>query len=342
MLLPFLLLWELRPRRGQIDPVRSRLAALLPMVLATGVYAGLRTLVLANVVSQPVRMSGLARAIGDDLHILPEYLRLVLWPSGLTVHHGNPASYFTGAGVRVAAWIAIALGVTLLVPQRRPVTGFGLLWFAVNFAPVSGIIPIPSAAIAERFLYVPAIGLWLVAADQMEALRGKASRRWWVPAAAVALCAALAAVTVRRNQDWRSDTALFESALRVDPRSTDARYNLAIARLDAGDGDGARREWERTLAVDPGHAGALAQLGTWHAQRGDLATAGWYFERVLAVNPRDVETRFNLALLLERLGRRDDALRHYQEFLRLDPVDYPDLVPRVQERIQKLEREPVP
>jgi tetratricopeptide (TPR) repeat protein len=75
---------------------------------------------------------------------------------------------------------------------------------------------------------------------------------------------------------------------------------------------------------------------------GDLATAGWYFERVLAVNPRDVETRFNLALLLERLGRRDDALRHYQEFLRLDPVDYPDLVPRVQERIRNLEREPGP
>jgi tetratricopeptide (TPR) repeat protein len=222
------------------------------------------------------------------------------------------------------------------------VTGFGLLWFAVNFAPVSGIIPIPSAAIAERFMYVPAIGLWLVAADQLEALREKISTRWWIPLGVAALCAVLAAVTVRRNQDWRSDTALFESALRVDPRSTDARYNLAIARLDAGDGDGARREWERTLHIDPGHAGALAQLGTWHAQRGDLATAGGYFERVLAVNPRDVETRFNLALLLERLGRRDDALRHYQEFLRLDPVDYPDLVPRVRERIRKLEREPVP
>ena len=342
MLLPFLLLWELRPRRGPTDPARSRLAALLPMALATVAYAGLRAQVLPNVVGQTPRMSDLATAIGDDLHILPEYLRLVVWPSGLTVHHGDPATYFAGVGARVAAWVAIALAVTLLVRQRRPVTGFGLLWFAVNFAPVSGIIPIPSAAIAERFMYVPAIGLWLVVADQLEALREKASRRWWVPAAAVAVCAALAAVTVKRNQDWRSDTALFESALRVDPRSTDARYNLAIALLDAGDGDGARREWERTLAVDPGHAGALAQLGTWYAQRGDLATAGHYFERVLAVNPRDVETRFNLALLLERLGRPDDALRHYQEFLRLDPVDYPDLVPRVRERIQKLQREPVP
>jgi tetratricopeptide (TPR) repeat protein len=296
--------------------------------------------VLTSVASQPLRLSGLAGAIGDDLHILPEYLRLLLWPSGLTVHHGDPASYFTGTGVRIAAWVAIALVVTLLVRQRRPVTGFGLLWFAVNFAPVSGIIPIPSAAIAERFMYVPAIGLWLVAADQLEALRAKFSTRRWIPLGGVALCAVLAAVTARRNQDWRSDTALFESALRVDPGSTDARYNLAIALLDSGDADGARREWERTLAVDPRHVGALSQLGTWYAQSGDLATAGQYFERVLAVNPRDVETRFNLALLLERLGRKGEALRHYQVFLRLDPVDYPELVPRVREKIEALQREP--
>jgi tetratricopeptide (TPR) repeat protein len=340
MLLPFLVIWELLQRRSQTDSVRVRLVALLPMVLATAIYAGIRTLVLANVASQPVRLSGLAGAIGDDLHILPEYLRLVLWPSGLTVHHGDAASYFTGSLVRIAAWVAIALVVTLLVRQRRAVTGFGLLWFAVNFAPVSGIIPIPSAAIAERFMYVPAIGLWLVAADQLEALRAKFSTRWWIPLGVCALCAALAAVTVGRNRDWQSDIALFESALRVDPGSTDARYNLAIALLDGGDGDGARREWERTLAVDPRHVGALSQLGTWYAQRGALATAGPYFEQVLAVNPGDVETRFNLAVLLERLGKRDQALRHYQEFLRLDPVDYPELVPRVREKIEAMQREP--
>ena len=188
-------------------------------------------------------------------------------------------------------------------------------------------------------MYVPAIGLWLVAADQMSALQPKAWARWLVPLGAVAICLVLGVVTFRRSQDWKSDITLFESALRVDAGSTDARYNLAVALLDAGDGNGARREWERTLAIAPGHTGAMVQLGTWHAQQGDLATAATYFERALAVDPRDVEARFNLALLFERLGRRAEAIRQYQEFLRSDPVDYPELILQVRERIQKLERD---
>jgi protein O-mannosyl-transferase len=338
MVFPFLLLWESLPCRTRKNAsILSRAVALAPMVLATVVYAAFRARVLSGVVGQSVRTSDLATAMRDDLHILPEYLRLLIWPTGLTVHHGEPGAYFSGPLALVGVWVVIVAVATLLLRQRRPVTWFGLLWFAVNFAPVSGIIPIPSSAIAERFMYVPAIGLWLVAADQIEALREKVSRPDWVLAGAVAASTLLALVTVGRNRDWRSDTDLFESALRVAPMSTDARYNLAIARLDAGDAEGARREWERTVAIDPRHAGALAQLGTWYAQRHDLVTAENYFERVLAMNPRDVETRFNLAVLQERLGRNDEALRNYREFLRLDPVDYPTLVPMVQERIRNLE-----
>jgi tetratricopeptide (TPR) repeat protein len=342
MLLPFLALLEglLRSERPSVRVAGP--ADFAPMGVAVAAYLALRAAVLSSTVGQRVRWSDLGTAVSEDLHILPQYLKTVLWPSGLTVHHADPSTYFPEAGARAIAWLAMIAAVVLLARQRRLVSLFGLLWFAVNFAPVSGIIPIPSAPIAERFLYVPAIGLWLLAADQVEALAGRPRLRRAAQAAALAACLALAGATIRRNRDWKDDQALFTSALRVDPASTEARYNLAIALADRGDADGARRQWERVLSQDAAHTGALSQLGTWHAQRGELEAAGGYFGRVLSVNPRDVETRFNLAVLLERLGRKDEALRQYREFLRLEPVDYPDLVPRVQERIRRPQGERAP
>jgi tetratricopeptide (TPR) repeat protein len=263
----------------------------------------------------------------------------VLWPTGLTVHHADPSSYFPGVIARATAWLAMGAIVILLVRQRRLASLFGLLWFVVNFAPVSGIIPIPSAPIAERFLYVPAIGLWLLVADQAGALGRRGAWRRVVVGGAITVCLALAALTIQRNGDWRDDEALFSSALQVDPSSTDARYNLAIALAARGDADGARRQWEAILGLDHSSVGALAQLGTWHAQRGELEAAGGYFARVLAVNPGDVETRFNMAVLQERLGRKREALGHYEAWLRSGPVDYPGLVPQVQEKVRRLQAE---
>jgi tetratricopeptide (TPR) repeat protein len=143
-------------------------------------------------------------------------------------------------------------------------------------------------------------------------------------------------MTANRNGAWRDDLALFSSALRVDPSSADASYNLALALAARGDVEGAARQWERTVFLDPRHVGALSQLGTWHAERGRLDDAAAYFARVLEVDPRDVETRFNMGLLLEKAHRPREALAQYEAFLALNPVDYPELVPRVEERARAL------
>ena len=339
MLLPFLAAHELTGRRDPPGSLRARLAGLVhlvPWAVAAAAYLALRAIVLPSVLAIRPTLGGIWAALGRDLHIVPEYLTLLVFPSGLTVYHGEPEAYFSGAPALLAAWAAILAGGALLLRGGRPATRFGLLWFVVNFIPVSTIVPMPSASIAERHLYLPALGLMVVLADQLARLSGALRRPRALAWGVVAVAAVLAGLTIRRNLDWKDDLALFSSALRVNPESPDARFAYALALAQRGDVEGARREWERIVATDPGHTGALSQLGTYHAERGRFAEAGGYFSRVLALDPRDVEARFDMGLLLERMQRPREALEQYEAFVALHPVDYPELVPKVEARIRVL------
>lgn len=333
MLLPFLAALELAGPAREGERWRARLPRLAPLAGVAGVYLLARVLVLSTVLGAGAAGAGVGAALVRVAHAVPRYLALALFPAGLTVHHADPETFLPGLPALAVAWALLGAVAFLLVRQGRPATRFGLLWFAVNLLPVSGLVAIPSAPIAERFLYVPAIGLWIVVGDQVAALAARSGHRRAIGAASLAILAALALTTVRRNRDWKDDLALFSAAVRTDPRSTEAAFNLAV-ELDArGDAEGARREWERALRLDPAHAGALSRLGTWYAERGALDVAAGFFQRAVAIEPCNVETRFNLGLLLDRLGRSDEAVAQYRAFLECDPVDYPELAGRVRARI---------
>jgi tetratricopeptide (TPR) repeat protein len=336
MFLPFVVLWEggslLRSSRE-----RRRVAGMLaPLVVATAAYLVARWAVLPSGAIPRARDGDVLAGLGRLVRAVPVYARLLILPRGLTILHPDPSGVPVASWAVACTWLALVVGGGLLIRQRRSASIFGLLWLAVNFVPASSLIPIPSAPIAERYMYVPAIGLWVVAGDQLQALRGRAWARPWLPWVAACALATLAAGTLERSRDWTDDLRLQSSAVRVDPASAAARYNLGLVLLEKGDADGARREWETALSVDPRHVGAMSQLGVWHAARGDLEAARTYFSGVLDVSPADVEASFNMGLLLERLGRPEEAMRQYEAFLGLDPVDYPELIGRVKERVTSL------
>jgi tetratricopeptide (TPR) repeat protein len=333
MLLPFLAAMELAGPVREGEALRARLLRLAPFAGVAGIYLLARVLVLSTVLGAGAAGAGMGAAIVRVAHAVPRYLALVLFPAPLTIYHPDPETFLPGLPALAAAWALLGAVVSLLVRQRRPATRFGLLWFAVNLLPVSGLVAIPSAPIAERFLYVPAIGLWIVAGDQVAALSARVRRRGAIAAACLALLVALALATVRRNRDWKDDLALFSAAARTDPRSTEAAFSLGVALDARGDAEGGRIQWERTLRLDPAHAGALSRLGTWYAERGALDVAAGFFQRAVASEPCNVETRFNLGLLLDRLGRSDEAVAQYRAFLECNPVDYPELAGRVRARI---------
>ena len=286
---------------------RTRL--LLPHLAALAVYLALRTAALSGVPAPvdpppPALLERLA-ALG---WIVPRYLGLLLWPSGLTVFHaaGPPVGPMVWASAALG-WAAVAALVALQIRKPSAAGAFGLLWAALTFAPASGLVAIPATPVAERFLYLPLAGIALVAADLLARLHLAGRARLVAGAAVAAALLALAARAAVRTADWRDDAALFGSAVRVDPGSVRAWFNLGVAEKDRGDLAAAGRAWEAVLALDPRHASTQSQLGTLHAVQGDLAGAERLLRRALEAEPGLVPARQNLALVLERLGRPGEA-----------------------------------
>jgi len=312
MVLPLLAAWLALPGPAATlgaEPWARRARLLVPHLAALAVYLALRTASLSGVPAPvdpppPALVERLA-ALG---WIVPTYLGLLVWPAGLTVFHA--AAPPTGP----LGWSGAALGLSavaavVVLQVRRPTAAgaFGLLWAALTFAPASGLVAIPATPVAERFLYLPLAGLALVAADLLGRLHLTGRARLLAGAAVAAALLALAARTAFRTADWRDDAALFGSAVRVDPGSVRAWFNLGVAEKDRGDLPAARRAWEAALALDPGDAATLTQLGTLHAVQGDLAGAEPLLRRALAAEPGLGMARQNLALVLERLGRAAEA-----------------------------------
>jgi hypothetical protein len=294
---------------------RQRLLALAPHALFAGLYLVMRRLALGDVVGRGLSVGHLAQAFWINVQVIPRYLELLVFPARLNHLHQLPEA---GSGVEpglLLAWLLLAGALAFLLVRRTVPSTVGLLWIAASYIPISNLVPIPSYPMAERYLYLPAVGVWIIAGDRLWAAWSGGRRRWLAAGTAVALLL-LASVTIRRNLVWRDDLTLFESVVRADPGSATGHYNLGCALRERGDLARARREWERTLEVDPRHAGALTQLGTAAAIEGDLPRAERFYRAAIGVDSGQATALFNLARILDKTGRRREAVEVYDHFLR--------------------------
>jgi tetratricopeptide (TPR) repeat protein len=298
----------------------------------------------------PIEQSPLVLRVGHAIVFYVQYLAKMLWPSGLTFFYLPPAG-------GVAAWqmIACALVVALLtaaaVRARRPPVLVGWLWYLGTLVPVIGLVQIQPWAFADRYTYVPSIGVFLALAWLLPA--GRAARP--IAAAAIVLLLALGVRTWVQVGHWRDSAALFAHGLSVDPRNPIAHTNLAIgltargevpaamahleqalaiwpafipariamgnALLESGRAADAIPEFEAALEADPASAHALTNLGFAHVRAGRPAEAVGYYQRALAVDPDFAPAHRNLGAVLMRAGEFDEAIAHFEQAVAGDPHD---------------------
>lgn len=259
-----------------------------------------------------------------------EYVRVLVWPSVLTVAPMIDQEHSVFAPRVLAGLVLAALAVlwTWRLRRREPAVAFTLATFLVCLVPLTNfIVPVnaPSGVPftwAERFLYLPSAGFCLTAAWIVLAWLPRRVRRAsgapprqlpprWAVAVLTGIFVAFSARTAVRVSDWKDDLALFESAARLGPDSKLARLNYGVALADRGRLEAAEGEYVATLGLDPGNYQAHFNLGNLHRQRGDLLMAEVEYRAALETRPSHAQSHLNLGLTLLSAGKVERALEAF-------------------------------
>jgi tetratricopeptide (TPR) repeat protein len=287
------------------------------------------------------------------------YLGKTAWPDALAMFYPYPS---IGGGLSPfnVACAALALGALTFVAvrgaRRRPWLFTGWFWYVGTLVPVIGLVQAGRQGMADRYTYVPLIGIFIAVAWAVPARIAQA--RYGKPLLAglgMAVLVALAAATSLQASHWRDSRTLFAHAievvpdnwlandvmglllvkeerfdeaerfllasLRVNPEQDDAWNNLGIISMKRGRIEEAAGRFSRSLDILPGNGFACLNLGNIRMMQGDRRQAIAYYAQAIAKLPENPEARYNLASALSGEGRIDEAVGQYRAALALRP-DY--------------------
>lgn len=240
---------------------------------------------------------------------IAQYLKLTVWPWPLVFDYGAPSPVSLGTMWPGLLLVAVLLAAAIVALVRWPRLGFWGAWFFITLAPASSFIPIPTEVAADRRMYLPLVAVIALAAVALWNLLGgpvrPARRLAW--ASPVVIIVALGAMTARRNVDYQTALAIWQTSLDRWPQPR-ARENLSIALRDAGRMEESIAQLEIAAPDSPRARLALASA---MLERGALTTAIAHFRQYVNENPRSREiipARQEFALALMRAGDLTGAI----------------------------------
>jgi tetratricopeptide (TPR) repeat protein len=322
--LPFLLLlldrWPLARANEPtfVARVREKLPffALAVASCITTVLAQQRGHAMTRFAELPIELR-----LGNALAALFGYLQKAFWPANLAVfypypHGGAPPILVLGGGVVLAAGTWAAFGLA----GRFPWLATGWLWWIGMLVPLIGIVQVGGQSMADRYTYVPMVGLSIAAAFGAAELLGRVPRgaaaAWALALALVVLWIAAARAQVRT---WKDDPTLFQHALDVTERNYLAHFRLGADAWDAGRREEALVHYAETLRLAPDYPEAHNNYGAALLLSGRTDEAIEELELAVRMEPDVGEAYFNLAAALLQKNRVDEAIPYLQEGVRLRP-----------------------
>jgi tetratricopeptide (TPR) repeat protein len=292
--------------------------------------------------------------VGNGLVTCLTYIKQMIWPARLAVFYPHPGPTLPVWEIGLAiVLLLLASGGAIALRRKRPYFLTGWFWYLLMLLPVIGLIQVGSQGHADRYTYLPQIGLYILLAWAIpDALASRFQRRILGVTASVAIillawCAHIQTSYWRNGESlWRHAIAVtsenfiahdglgqflldhgrldeaidqFQIALNIDPKYPMARTNLGIALTKKGRVDEAITLFQTVLEDCPNDAKAYHNLGIALAKKGDAQSAIAAYEKALSIQSRYPSAHYNLGIALDDSGRIDEAIAHYQEAVQEDP-----------------------
>ncbi|MFZ0917176.1 MAG: tetratricopeptide repeat protein [Candidatus Udaeobacter sp.] len=262
------------------------------------------------------------------------YVWKTLWPTRLAVFYPHPNN--TLATWQVVLAIAFVLAITCAVivfRHERPYLFTGWFWYLVMLVPVIGFVQVGEQGHADRYTYLPSIGLFLIAVWTAGDVAALGQVRLWrgiAIAGTIVVVAALACTAFTQTSYWRNSETLWTHALAVTTDNDVAHNNLGYLCVDGGELDKAMSHFEaaakiRSGKLDPhynlGTAFVEMNLGDALARKGQPDEAMAHFEQAIKLQPDYAEAYYNRGNVLLAKGRIDEAIADFEKTLQLLPTD---------------------
>jgi tetratricopeptide (TPR) repeat protein len=264
----------------------------------------------------------LADRIANALAAFVTYPARMVWPIRLVPFYPHPQTIrFWPAVGGLFVLVVVSALVTRAIP-RRPHLAVGWFWFVGTLIPVVGLIQVGSHATADRYTYVPLIGLFIIAAWGVFDLFGaRRLRQVILPAAACVVVAASIVTTRAQVMTWKDSATLWQHALDVMPDNFCAHYGLGKLLDAQGRHEESVRHLRESIRLAPRFADARVALGRALAVQGRMDEAIDQYVEALRLAPASRDARANLGLVLEQSGRFPEAAVQYREALAAAPED---------------------
>jgi tetratricopeptide (TPR) repeat protein len=307
--------------------------------------------------TKPLAMYPLQLRIENALTTWMIYIGKMFWPTRLPFFYPYPKSIPVWQAALAGAGIVAITAIVLRFARKFPYLAVGWFWYFVTLIPVIGLVQVGNQARADRYMYVPMVGLTIAlawgAADF--AARWPRSKAWLAGALAIA-CLALIPVTRRQASYWESNESLFAHAILVNDENFIAYRNKGVGvrlakgleqqaltnfdaalrqtpnsaqgHLDRGEmlwqmdrKQEAVAEYETAIRLDSSNVDAHVSLGAALADRGDLPAAMAAYDKALAIDPDNARALYNRGVALSLLGRIDEAVGSFNHALASQPAD---------------------
>lgn len=261
----------------------------------------------------------------NAIHSYVQYIKKTVVPIDLTIYYPYPAFYSLIEIIGAILFLFSITVLAILLNQKYPWFLMGWLWYVGTLVPVIGIVQVGSQAMADRYSYIPLIGIFIIIAGVGNELY-KTGKIHAKPIGILCFFIILyfCSLTYIQIQFWENSIRLFRHALEVNPNNGIAHNNLGAALGAQGKISEAIYHFSESVRITPDNKEAWQNLGFAMELQGKIPEAIQYYKKALAISSDLKKAHINLGKILAHQGSTDEAKVHFQQALRLDP-DNPEV-----------------